>query len=89
MPYRTWITMTFLTHVIFRYHLPLRSARDAIRWLERELERGHKGIRAQERAEVGSLPWPAPTRRQEGRSRYEVREYTAFGTLLAVLRIRI
>ncbi len=23
MPYRTWITMTFPTHVIFRYHLPL------------------------------------------------------------------
>ena len=65
-----------------------RSARDAIRWLERELERGHKGIRAQERAEVGSLPWPAPTRRQEGRSRYEVREYTGI-TLEAVLRIRI
>ncbi len=24
MPYRTWITMTFPTHVIFRYHQPLR-----------------------------------------------------------------
>jgi hypothetical protein len=59
-----------------------RSARDAIRWLERELERGHKGIRAQERAEVGSLPWPAPTRRQEGRSRYEVKEYRDIGTAL-------
>jgi hypothetical protein len=23
MLYRTWITMTFPTHVIFRYHLPL------------------------------------------------------------------
>jgi hypothetical protein len=60
-------------------HHVFRSARDAIRWLERELERGHKGIRAQERAEVGSLPWPAPPRRQEGRSRYEVREYTGIG----------
>ena len=58
-----------LIHLFF---LVYRSAREAIRWLERELGRGHKGIRAQERGEAASLPWPPPARREDGRTRYQV-----------------
>lgn len=55
-----------------------REARLAIRWLEREMSRGHAGLQPQEKDEKAKISLPAPGRKDAGWARYSVLECVAF-----------
>lgn len=50
----------------------------AIRWLEREMSRGHAGLQPQEKDEKAKISLPTPGRKDAGWARYSVLECVAF-----------
>lgn len=64
-----------------------RNARHSIRWLERELSRGHKGIQAQELNHKVKVNMTPPNRKSPEWSKFNILQCIAFQVFLSLVLI--